>query len=103
MSKRRMAAARFFFFLFGAIVHFLCWRGFVILLYTGQPVETRSLVDAHWNNTAITIIGGLSACYFSTKLLRGVLTQSDLRPAQAMLKSGVYGMLATFCAFEAFY
>ena len=73
------------------------------LQYEGSPTDSRAFVDAPLTDVAITLLGGVAFSFFLTKFLRMRLERAASRPLETMAKAGLYGLGATFCAFEILY
>lgn len=58
--------------------------------------------DNPLTNWTITVLGGIAGWVFMSRLLENLAGRGPMRPSRFMLRGGLYGIAATFCAFESF-
>ena len=99
---RRNAAWAVGFFVSGALQHFVSWRLYVHLAYTDSPASSRTFVDDPLTNWSIPVLGGIAVCILMSRFHGRWVELEAMEPSKIMLRSGLYAMGATFCAFESF-
>jgi hypothetical protein len=87
---------------FGALQHFLCWRLYVRLAYSGDPAPSRAFADNSPTNLAISVLGGIAICLLILRFLKQSVKYEEVEPLKVMFRAGRYGVAATFFAFEGF-
>ncbi len=96
--RRKLSA---FFFLYGGLIHFLLFRWYVSNGY--PPPSDRTFVNHPATNIAAVVLPGISVSWFMLRLLDQALRPAPQKPSSIVLKGGVYGVLATVFALEAFF
>lgn len=90
----------FAFFVSGALLHFVCWKWSMRVVYTGG---FQDFADAPLAKFAISALGGAFESLFLLRLVKKVPGQVPSRPFYIMGRTGLYGMTASLCAFESFF
>jgi hypothetical protein len=101
--KLKPQLATFLFFVYGSLIQLLFLRLAVLFSYPkGDP--GRPFVDSYLVNVGVCLFGGVFTSLVMFRATRK-LAKVEKRPnaAQLLLRCGLYGLLATFLTFQAFF